>query len=167
MCNTHINGLAMTLGSVEQARRLQKAGAFVLRYSLVFFFVVFGFYKFTPQEAAGIEPMMAHSIGLFWVYHIFDRQMGSDFIGVIEIALGVLVAIRPLNAFLSALGSLGMAFALANTLSFLFTTPGLDAQSSDAGFLLKDLTLLGAALGTAGEAFMAASERRAPARAAA
>jgi len=119
----------MTLGSVEQARRLQKAGAFVLRYSLVFFFVVFGFYKFTPQEAAGIEPMMAQSIGLFWVYHIIDRQMGSDFIGVIEIALGVLVAIRPLNAFLSALGSLGMAFALANTLSFLFTTPGLDAQS--------------------------------------
>jgi len=60
-----------------------------------------------------------------------------------------------------------MAFALANTLSFLFTTPGLDAQSSDAGFLLKDLTLLGAALWTAGEAFMAASEKRAPAMAAA
>ncbi len=156
---------AMTLGSVEQARHLQNVGAFVLRYSLVFFFVAFGFYKFTPQEAAGIEPMMAHSIGLFWIYHIFDKQVGSDFIGVIEIALGVLVAIRPIGALLSAIGSLGMAFALVNTLSFLFTTPGLDPQSSDAGFLLKDLTLLGAALWTAGEALLASSAKHVPAMA--
>src|SRR5579872_926182 len=155
----------MTLGSMEQARHLQSVGAFVLRYSLVFFFVAFGFYKFTPQEAAGIEPMMAHSIGLFWIYHIFDKQVGSDFIGVIEITLGVLVAIRPIGALLSAIGSLGMAFALVNTLSFLFTTPGLDPQSSDAGFLLKDLTLLGAALWTAGEAFLASSAKRVPAMA--
>jgi uncharacterized membrane protein YkgB len=155
----------MTFGSVEQAQRLQSVGAFVLRYSLVFFFVAFGLYKFTPQEAAGIEPLMAHSIGLFWVYDIFDKQMGSDFIGVIEIAFGILVAIRPISALLSAIGSLGMAFALVNTLSFLFTTPGLDSQSSDAGFLLKDLTLLGAALWTAGEAFLAASAKGAPAMA--
>lgn len=152
----------MEFDTIELARRLQKVGTFVLRYSLVFFFVAFGLFKFTPQEAAGIEPMMAHSIGLFWVYDIFNRQMGSDFIGVIEIALGVLVAIRPLNALLSAIGSLGMAFALVNTLSFLFTTPGLDPQSSDAGFLLKDLTLLGAALWTAGEAFLASAAKRAP-----
>jgi uncharacterized membrane protein YkgB len=155
----------MTFSAMEQARFLQSVGTFVLRYSLVFFFVAFGLYKFTPQEAAGIEPMMAHSIGLFWVYHIFDKQMGSDFIGVIEIALGVLVAIRPLSALLSAIGSLGMAFALVNTLSFLFTTPGLDPQSSDAGFLLKDLTLLGAALWTAGEALLASSARHTPAMA--
>jgi uncharacterized membrane protein YkgB len=142
--------------------RLQNIGAFILRYSLVFFFVAFGLYKFTPQEAAGIEPMMAHSIGLFWIYHILDKQMGSDLIGVIEITFGILVAIRPLNARLSAFGSLGMAFALVNTLSFLFTTPGLDSQSSDAGFLLKDLTLLGAALWTAGEAFAASAMKRAP-----
>ena len=150
----------MTFGSVEQARRLQGAGTFVLRYSLVFFFVVFGIYKFTPQEAAGIEPMMAHSIGLSWIYWILDRQMGSDFIGIIEVTLGVLVAVRPFNALLSAIGSLGMAFALVNTLSFLFTTPGLDPQSSDAGFLLKDLTLLGAALWTAGEALGASIAKR-------
>jgi uncharacterized membrane protein YkgB len=142
--------------------RLQNIGAFILRYSLVFFFVAFGLYKFTPQEAAGIEPMMAHSIGLFWIYHILDKQISSDLIGVIEITFGILVGIRPLNARLSAFGSLGMAFALVNTLSFLFTTPGLDSQSSDAGFLLKDLTLLGAALWTAGEAFAASAMKRAP-----
>jgi uncharacterized membrane protein YkgB len=44
-----------------------------------------------------------------------------------------------------------------NTLSFLFTTPGLDPQSSNAGFIVKDLTLLGAALWTAAEALNAAN----------
>ena len=48
---------------------------------------------------------------------------------------------------------------MLNTLSFLFTTPGLDPQSSDAGFLLKDLTLLGAALWSAAEANAAARAR--------
>lgn len=141
------------------ARRLQSVGAFVLRYSLVFFFVAFGLYKFTPQEAAGVQSLIANSPLLFWVYRIFDIRHGSDFIGVIEIVLGVLVASRPLSARLSALGSLGMIFALCTTLSFLFTTPGLDPQSSDAGFILKDLTLLGAAIWTAGEALLAAAAK--------
>lgn len=94
----------MEFDGSQAAKHLQSVGTIVLRYSLVFFFVAFGLYKFTPQEAAGIEPMMAHSIGLFWVYHVFDKQIGSDFIGVIEITLGVLVAIRPLNALLSGCG---------------------------------------------------------------
>ncbi len=133
--------------------------ALVLRYSLVFFFVAFGLYKFTPQEAAGVQPLIANSPVRFWIYRIFDVRHGSDFIGVIEIALGVLVAVRPLNARLSAIGSLGMIFALGTTLSFLFSTPGLDPQSSDAGFILKDLTLLGAAIWTAGEALAAFSAK--------
>ena len=136
--------------------RLGKSGAIVLRYSLVFFFLAFGLYKFTPQEAAGIAPLMAHSPVLFWAGPTLGEQGASNFIGVIEIALGLMVAARTFAPRISALGSLGMAGALVTTLSFLFTTPGLDPQSSDAGFLLKDLTLLGAALWSAGEAFAAA-----------
>lgn len=136
--------------------RLGKAGAGILRYSLVFFFLAFGLYKFTPHEAAGIAPLMAHSPVLFWAGPTLGEQGASNFIGVIEIALGLMVATRSFAPRISALGSLGMAGALVTTLSFLFTTPGLDPQSSDAGFLLKDLTLLGAALWSAGEAFAAA-----------
>lgn len=148
-------------------QRLQTVGTFLLRYSLVFFFVGFGLYKFTPQEAAGIQPLVANNPVLFWVYHLLDVRHGSDLIGVIEITLGTLIALRPISARLSALGSIGTAFALCVTLSFLFTTPGLDPQSSDAGFLLKDLTLLGAAVWTAGEALVAASAQKSPAMAAA
>ena len=145
--------------SEKTAQSLQSVGSIILRYSLVLFFVGFGLYKFTPQEAAGIQPLVANSPVLFWIYHLLDVRQGSDLIGAIEIALGTLIALRPLNAKLSALGSIATAVALCTTLSFLFTTPGLDPQSPDAGFILKDLTLLGAALWTAGEALAAASSQ--------
>ena len=137
--------------------RIGRAGSAVLRWSLVLFFVGFGLYKFTPEEAAGVQPLMAHSPVLFWVDRLLGVRGGSDLIGVIEIALGLLIALRHVRPVLSAYGSLGTAAVLVVTLSFLFTTPGL--PSSDAGFLVKDLTLFGAALLTAAEAFAAARRR--------
>lgn len=135
---------------------IRRLGGGVLRWSLVLFFVGFGLYKFTPQEAAGIEPLMAHSPLLFWVDRLLGVRGGSAFIGVVEIALGVLIALRHFWPILSGYASLATAAVLLTTLSFLFTTPGLDPASADAGFLLKDLTLLGAALWSAAEAFAAA-----------
>lgn len=149
------------LVSEAMERRLSRLGTGVLRWSLVLFFVGFGLFKFTPQEAAGVAPLMAHSPFLFWVNPLFGQRGGSDFIGVIEIAFGVLVALRHFRPLLSAYGSLGTVGALLITQSFLFTTPGLDPQSADAGFLLKDLTLFGAALLVSAEAFGAARRRSA------
>jgi len=83
-------------------------------------------------------------------------RVGSDLIGVVEISLGVLIALRHFRPLLSAYGSLATSGVLLVTLSFLFTTPGLGSTSSDTGFLLKDLTLFGAALWTSAEAFAAA-----------
>ncbi len=145
--------------SLNWEGRLAQIGAGVLRYSLVFFFVAFGLYKFTPQEAAGIEPLMAHSLLLFWVDPLLGVRGGSALIGVVEIAIGLGIAARQISPKLAVWGSLGAAFALVNTLSFLFTTHGLDPESSDAGFLIKDLTLLGAALWSAAEANAAARNR--------
>lgn len=144
-------------------QRLASAGQAILRYSLVFFFLAFGLYKFTPQEAAAIAPLMAHSPFLFWAGPLLGEQMASNLIGVTEIAFGLMVALRSVAPRVSAWGSVGIAGALVMTLSFLFTTPGLDPESSDAGFLLKDLTLLGAALWSAAEAFAAARLRGASA----
>lgn len=138
-----------------EPRILIRSGGVVLRYSLVFFFIAFGLYKFTPQEATAVAPLMAHSPVLFWAGPLLGERGASNMIGVIEVALGVLIALRRFAPTLSAIGSLGTALALLVTLSFLFTTPGLDPQSSDAGFLLKDLTLLGAAFWSAGEALAA------------
>jgi uncharacterized membrane protein YkgB len=136
--------------------RLQNSGEFILRYSLVFFFGAFGAYKFTLTEATSIQPLMANSPFFSWLYSIFDIRLASDFIGVIEIAIAILIALRNVAPRLCALGSIGAAIALVSTLSFLFTTPGLSQSPSDAGFIVKDLTLLGAALWSAGEALSAA-----------
>jgi reactive chlorine resistance protein C len=151
----------VTMVSEKLEQRLSRVGGAVLRWSLVFFFLAFGLYKFTPQEAAGVAPLMAHSPVLFWVNPLLGLRGGSDLIGVVEISLGLAIATRPFKPLISAYGSLATSAVLLVTLSFLFTTPGLDPNSSDAGFLLKDLTLFGAALWTSAEAFRAARARAA------
>lgn len=142
--------------------RLGRIAALTLRYSLVLFFIAFGLYKFTPEEAANIQDMTEHSILLFWVNPLLGRQGGSNLIGVVEVVTGLMIAARRVAPKVSAYGSLLAAFALANTLSFLATTPGLDLTGFVAGFLVKDITLLGAALWTAAEAFTAARCRTRP-----
>lgn len=141
----------------SHSEKLLRTGAFVLRYSLVFFFVAFGLYKFTAEEAQAIQPLMANSPLFSWLYLIFDVRGASNFIGVFEITAGVLIAMRRWAPKFSAIGSLMAAFALVCTLSFLFTSPGVNPDMQ--GFLMKDLTLFGAALWTAGEALLAASRR--------
>lgn len=140
-------------------RRLSQIGGIVSRYGLVFIFVAFGALKFTPQEAAAIQPLGAHSPVFFWLYSWASPQTASNVIGVIELSFAALIALRRFAPLLSAIGSLGTAFALLTTLSFLFTTPGMDPNFQ--GFILKDVVLLGAALWTAGEALRAARERKA------
>jgi uncharacterized membrane protein YkgB len=120
----------------------------------VLFLVLFGALKWTSKEAQDIEAWVVHSPFIFWVYGLFGVQGGSEFIGVIELVIGALIAARPRWPKASAYGSLGAALMFLTTLSFLFTTPDV---GEGAGFLMKDLTLLGAALWTAGEALAAAN----------
>ncbi len=138
------------------ARRLRSVGGFVLRYSLVFFLLFFGALKWTAAEATGIEPMVSHSPFLFWLYPAFGVQRGSEAIGVVELAIALLIVLRRWVPRASAIGSTAAIGMFLVTLSFLVTTPHV---GESAGFLLKDLTLLGAALWTAGEAFDAARTR--------
>ena len=80
-----------------------------------------------------------------------------------EIAIGLLIALRPLLPLSSAVGSGLAAMMFLTTLTFLISTPGWEpslggfpALSTVPGqFVLKDIVLLGAALYTAGEALQA------------
>ncbi|MEP6731506.1 MAG: DUF417 family protein [bacterium] len=135
---------------------VQRVGAFVLRYSLVFFLFFFGALKWTAAEAKGIEPLVSHSPLFFWLYPLAGVQGGSELIGVIELLIGSLIAMRRWAPRASAAGSLAASGMFLVTLSFLFTTPNV---GESAPFLLKDLTLLGAALWTAGEAIVASRAR--------
>ena len=134
------------------ARRLLLVGEFTLRYSLVFFLLFFGALKWTAEEAKGIQPWMEHSPLLFWLVRSLGIQAASECIGVIELTIGGLIAMRSWSPKLSAIGSAVAIPMFLTTLSFLVTTPNVGEAS---GFLLKDLTLLGAAIWTAGEALQA------------
>jgi uncharacterized membrane protein YkgB len=136
------------------------AGQLVARYSVVLFFLAFGLAKFTAAEAVAIHPLLLNSPLLFWLPRLFGPQVSSDIVGVVEIALALMMASRPFTPRLSAIGSYGVAASLVVTLSFLITTPQLDPALSS--FIVKDLTLFGVALWSAGEALQAAGSRSTP-----
>jgi uncharacterized membrane protein YkgB len=143
---------ASTARRTRVAQRLLLAGEFMLRYSLVLFLLFFGALKWTAEEAKGIQPWMEHSPLLFWLVNALGIQAASECIGVIELTIGGLIAMRLWSPRLSAIGSIAAIPMFLTTLSFLITTPNVGEAS---GFLLKDLTFLGAAIWTAGEALQA------------
>ncbi|QDV33750.1 YkgB family protein [Tautonia plasticadhaerens] len=143
--------------------RLQMIGTHVARYGLVVVLLWIGGMKFTAYEAEGIEPMVANSPLMGWLYRLMSVTALSALLGVIEVAVGLLIALRPWWPAGSAAGSGLAAGMFLTTLSFLVTTPGWEpslggfpALSAMPGqFVLKDVVLLGVALWTAGEALAA------------
>lgn len=151
--------IAASYRSVILQLKLETLGIWISRYGLVVTLLLIGFLKFTPAEAAGIQPLVQHSPLMSWLYAILSVQGVSNLIGSIEIALAVLLALRPISAKASLVGSLGSIVTFLLTTSFLFSTPGAVQLShglsilGEAGqFLIKDVVLLGASFWTAAEA---------------
>jgi reactive chlorine resistance protein C len=138
---------------------METVGIHVSRYGLALTLLLIGVLKFTAGEAQGIQPLVANSPLMFWLYRILSLQGVSNLIGLIEIVVALLIALRPLSARLSFIGSIGGIITFVLTVSFLFSTRGAFQFShgfpmlGDAGqFLIKDLVLLGASMWTAAEA---------------
>ena len=151
---------------IAAAERLQTLGVFMTRYGLVAVFGWIGAMKFTAYEAAAIQPLVANSPFMSWLYSFLSVQGFSNGLGVLEVAIGLMIAARPISAVISAVGSGLGAILFLGTLSFMLSTPpvweaslgGFPALSVAPGqFLLKDIGLLGASIWTLGEA-LAASE---------
>ncbi len=161
-----VSGLTSTSVSAVRAQsKLEAAGTQVSRYGIVVVLLLIGVLKFTPGEAAGIQPLVAHSPLMSWMYAVLSVQGTSNLIGVIEIVVAILVALRPIFPKASFFASLGAVITFLLTISFLFSTPGAAQLKygfpilGGAGqFLIKDLVLLGASLWTAAEAYNAAQE---------
>jgi uncharacterized membrane protein YkgB len=137
---------------------IQTVGAFLIRYGLVLVLVWIGAMKFTAYEAAGIQPLVANSPFMSWMYRFLSIQAMSNLLGIVEISIAVMIAMRPLSAKVSAIGSGLAVMMFLTTLTFLFSTPGWEpslggfpALSGLGGFLLKDIVLLGAAVWSLGE----------------
>jgi reactive chlorine resistance protein C len=137
------------------------------RYGLVMVIGWIGALKFAHFEAYQIEPLVAHSPFMGWLYHIFPVYTFSVLLGILEVTAAVLLAIKPLAPRLSIVGSLIAIVLFISTTSFLFTTPGIGepagggfpAISLLAEFLLKDVPLLGLSFWTLADAIRADRSR--------
>ncbi len=147
------------------------AGRLLVRYGLAVVIAWIGALKYTTYEATAIQPLIAHSPLLSWLYNIFSVRALAAVLGTAEIIAAVLIALRPLSARASAVGSAFGILLFLSTLSFLFSTPGVTAAGGfpvlsvlPGQFLLKDLVLVAAALWTLGDSLGAARPRTRPAR---
>jgi uncharacterized membrane protein YkgB len=114
--------------------------------------------KFTAYEAMGIQPLVAHSPLVGWMYDFLSVRSFSAMLGCIEIGTATLISLRYVSPRASAAGSVLAIGLFATTLSMLFTTPGWEptlgfpALSAMPGqFLLKDVVLFGAGVWSLGE----------------
>jgi len=158
----------MQNGTLKTQNFLLNSGAFSLRYGLVIILLWIGLLKFTAYEAEGVYPLAQHSPLFSWMLSFLNQRSFSNLIGIIEVSAGILIALRPLSAKLSAIGSLFGVVTFLVTLSFLLSTPGILQQGMSfpfisgmpGQFLIKDLVLLGASVWTAGEALAASRANR-------
>ena len=148
--------------------QVEAVGRELTRYGLVVVVGWIGLMKFTAYEAEGISPFVAHSPLMSWVYGFMSVRGFSAALGVVEVAIATLIAVRPLSPRASLIGSALAVGMFLTTLSFLVTTPGVWEPSAGGfptlsalpgQFLIKDLALLGISLWTLGEAWQVSEQR--------
>jgi reactive chlorine resistance protein C len=157
-----------SLDAAATGAKLESVGLHVTRYAIVLVLVWIGAMKFTAYEAGAIEPLVANSLLMSWLYAVFSAQATSNLIGVAEITAGILIAVRPWSAAACVVGSLMAIATFVVTLTFLLSTPGWEptlggfpALSVAPGqFILKDAVLLGASIWSFGEALKAVAGGR-------
>src|SRR5206468_12261110 len=123
---------------------LLRSASVVMQYGLAAIILWFGVFKFTPTEAQAIQPLVANSPILSWLYAVTDVRGASRAIGCAELAIGLLIVLRPISRRASAVGSLAAIAMFLTTLSFLVTTPGMWARvdgiiapAGAGGFVIK------------------------------
>jgi uncharacterized membrane protein YkgB len=146
------------------AQSVESLGRHAVRYGLVLVLLWIGGVKFTAYEAQGITGFVSHSPLLGWAYSVFGVRSFSALLGAAEIAIGLLIAARPLSTRAALLGSALAPGMFLTTLSFLFTTPGVWEASAGGfpalsvvpgQFLVKDVVLFGASLWLFGDDWQA------------
>jgi uncharacterized membrane protein YkgB len=148
--------------AVERVVAIEDFGKSIVRRGLLVVLAWIGGMKFTAYEAMGIQPLVAHSPLVGWMYDFLSVRSFSAMLGCIEIVTAALISLRYVSAKASAVGSVLAIGLFATTLSMLFTTPGWEptlgfpALSAMPGqFLLKDIVLFGAAVWSLGESLKA------------
>jgi uncharacterized membrane protein YkgB len=124
-----------------------RLGFYAALYGIVIVLIWIGAFKFTPTEAKAIQPLVANSPLMSWLYGLGSVQAVSNFIGIFEITTAVLLASYPLSRKLALVGGGLNTLIFLATLSFMFSTPKsfqiIDGFLVPDAFILKDLAFLG------------------------
>ncbi|MFJ3483291.1 YkgB family protein [Pseudomonas sp. NPDC090202] len=147
----------------ELGARITRFGTHALFFAMTVIYLWFGGMKFTGYEANGIHGFVSNSPLLSWMYNFMSLMGFSYFLGVLEIAIGVLIAARLFSPKFSLVGGALSAGLFLTTLSFMLTTPGVFEPSLGfpaisvvpGQFLLKDLGLLAVSIFIVGSSITA------------
>src|SRR6478736_305981 len=82
-----------------------RLGGVLARYGLVVVIGWIGLLKFTSYEAQGIQPLVANSPFMSWMYDVMSVTTFSTLLGVVEVSAAVLLIVKPWWPRLSAVGS--------------------------------------------------------------
>lgn len=122
----------------------------LIRASMVFIYLIFGYQKWFEYEAQGLIPFFTHGPLIFWMYPVFGIRGSSYFLGISEWLFGTLLLAGFWNKKLGLLGSLGSMMTFICTVTIIPFFPegwvasagGFPAMTPPVGFLMKDVVLL-------------------------
>jgi uncharacterized membrane protein YkgB len=116
-------GMLRVRTPVESVVAVENVEKEIVRWGLVMVLAWIGGMKFTAYEAMGIQPLVAHSLIVGWMYDFLSVRSFSTMLGFIEIGTAVLIGLRSVSPKASAIGSVLAIGLFATTLSFLISTP--------------------------------------------
>jgi reactive chlorine resistance protein C len=137
---------------------LINGGRWIALIGVILVLLLIGGLKFTQIEIDGLKPIIGGTPWLAWMYPVLGEAGASYLLGVVELATAALLALSPSSRRAGILGG-----ALASLTFFVTSTVMLAIPIWEAGsggfpwlnpmgqFLIKDVALLGIALGIFGE----------------
>ena len=136
--------------TIERTNTTTSLGYKLGVFGVVLTLLWIGIFKFTPTEAAAIEPLVANHPLIGWIYNFLSVQMVSNIIGLTEIIIAIGLIAGFFNPKIGYLSGLLALFTFITTLSFMITTPNtwkvVDGVLITNFFLLKDIVFVAVAL---------------------
>jgi len=117
-----------------------RLGEHLVRYSLALLFAWLGLLKFREAEAERIQALAEPSFLVSWVYDIFTVRAFSGLLGLFELAIALLLALRlwsPQAAFMGGLGAV-----VASVIPFLLQLFRLEVWFAPGAGLFVTLLVL-------------------------
>ena len=126
----------------------------LVRASMVFVFLMFGYQKWFEYEAQVLIPYISNGPLIFWLHPVFGIRGATWFLGVSEWTFGMLLFLGFWNKKLGILGALGSSVTFICTVTIIPFMPdgwaasagGFPAMTEHVAFLMKDVVLFSASV---------------------